>query len=97
MDTKRGSEFGNWMSVVHFCEDGNGYSNSINVVNFFASMKKHFLGGAGGSVVGIATRYGMDIPGFKSWRGKRYFLFFIPFQTVPGAHTASYSMGLLDP
>jgi hypothetical protein len=43
------------------------------------------------SVVGIATRYGLDGPGIEPrWGGGR---FFAAVQTGPGAHTASYTMG----
>ena len=40
--------------------------------------------------VGIATRYGLDGPGIESRCGAR---FSAPFQTGPGAHQASYTMG----
>ena len=43
-----------------------------------------------GSVVGIATRYGLDGPGIESrWRSR----FSAPVQTGPGSHRASYTMG----
>jgi hypothetical protein len=42
-----------------------------------------------GSSVGIATGYGLDGPGIKSWWGKR---FSAPVQTSPGAHPASCTM-----
>jgi hypothetical protein len=41
------------------------------------------------SSVGIATRYGLDGPGFESRWGTR---FSAPVQTGPGAHSASYTM-----
>jgi hypothetical protein len=42
------------------------------------------------SVVGIATRYGMEGPGIESrWEAR----FSAPVQTGPGAHLASYKMG----
>jgi len=40
--------------------------------------------------VGIATRYGLDGPGIEGLWGAR---FFVPVQTGPGAHPASYTMG----
>jgi hypothetical protein len=41
------------------------------------------------SPVGISTVYGLDGPGFESrWGG-----FSVHVQPVPGAHTASYTMG----
>jgi hypothetical protein len=40
-------------------------------------------------VAGIATRYGIDGPGFKPGWGKRFYL----FQNGPGAHPAFYTMG----
>jgi len=43
-----------------------------------------------GSVVGIATGYGLDGPGMESWWGAR---FSAPVQTGLGAHTASCKMG----
>ena len=43
-----------------------------------------------GSVVGIATGYGLDGPGIESRWGAR---FSAPVQTGPGAHPASCSMG----
>ena len=46
--------------------------------------------GGPGSVVGIATGYGRDGPGIESRQGTR---FSAPVQTVPGAHTASCTMG----
>jgi len=42
------------------------------------------------SVVGIATRYGLDGPGIKSRCGER---FSAPIQIGTGAHPASYTMG----
>jgi hypothetical protein len=46
--------------------------------------------GVGDSSVTIATRYGLDCPGFESLWGSR---FSAPVQTVPGAHPAPYEMG----
>jgi len=43
-----------------------------------------------GSVVGIATGYGLDSLGIKSWWGAR---FSARVQTGPGVHPASYTMG----
>jgi hypothetical protein len=77
------------MSVVHCHEDGNRYWNSIKALNFLTSV--------GDSIVGTATRCGLDSPGCESRWGKRDFLFSTPFQTGPGTYPASYSMGLLDP
>ena len=42
------------------------------------------------SAVGIATRYGLDGPGIKSWWGVR---FSAPIHTGHGAHPVSYTMG----
>ena len=40
--------------------------------------------------VGIATRYGLDVPGIESrWETR----FSAPVQTGPGAHPDSYTMG----
>jgi len=41
--------------------------------------------------VGIATGYGLDGPGIESRWGAR---FYAPVQTDPGAHPASYIMGI---
>ena len=43
-----------------------------------------------GSSVGIATRYGLHGPGIESRWGRD----FLPFQTGPGAHPASCTMGI---
>ena len=43
-----------------------------------------------GSIVGIATGYGLNGPGIESRWGAR---FSAPLQTGPGAHPASYTMG----
>jgi hypothetical protein len=43
-----------------------------------------------GSVVGIATGYGLDGPGIESRWGRD---FSAPVQTGPGAHPASCTMG----
>jgi hypothetical protein len=43
-----------------------------------------------GSVVGIATGYGLDGPGIESRLGAR---FSAPVQTGPGTHPASCTMG----
>jgi hypothetical protein len=44
-----------------------------------------------GSSVGIATGYGLDGPGFEKNLGVARFS--APFQTGPGAHPASRTMG----
>jgi hypothetical protein len=44
-----------------------------------------------GSVVGIATGYGLDGPGIESWWGAT---FSAPVQTGHGAHPASCTMGV---
>jgi len=77
------------MSVVQFREDGNGYSNSINALNFWTSV--------GDRIAGTATRCGLESLGCESRWGKKDFLSFIHFQIGPGTYPASYSMGLLDP
>ena len=43
------------------------------------------------SSVGIATRYGLEGPGIESRLGAR---FSAPVQTGPGAHPASYAVGI---
>jgi len=47
-------------------------------------------GGGGGSVVYVATGYGLDGPGIESRWGARLSA---PVQTDPGAHPASFTMG----
>ena len=42
------------------------------------------------SVFGITSRYGLDGPGIEYRRGAS---FPAPFQTVPGIHQASYTIG----
>jgi hypothetical protein len=42
------------------------------------------------SVVGVVVRYGLDGPVIESWWGAR---FSAPFQTGPGVHPASYTLG----
>ena len=44
------------------------------------------------SIVGIASRYGLDGPGFEP-RWARVFFFFIPVQTGSEAHPSSPTMG----
>ena len=53
---------------------------------YFYSL--HVSGGPGSSV-GIPTDYGLDGPGIESRWGRD----FLPFQTGPGAHPASCTMG----
>jgi hypothetical protein len=45
------------------------------------------------SSVGIATQYWLDGLGIESWWGAR---FSTPIQTIPGAHPASYTMGIMS-
>jgi len=48
---------------------------------------------AGDSSVGIATRYGLEVPGIESrWLAT----FCAPVQTGLGAHPASYTMGTVS-
>ena len=49
--------------------------------------------GGPGSVVGIATAYGLGGPVIESRCGAR---FSVPVQTDPGTHPASYTMGTLS-
>ena len=53
-------------------------------VNIFITYLSYY------SVVGIATRYGLDGPGIKS-RWERFFP--APVHIGPGAHPASYTVG----
>ena len=46
-----------------------------------------------GSVVGIATGYGLDGPGIESRWGRGVSRFSAPFQPGPGAHPVSRTMG----
>ena len=52
-------------------------------------MTVHYINGLG-SVVGIATAYGLDGPGIESQWGAR---FSAPIQTGPEVHPASCTMG----
>ena len=56
--------------------------------HFFVNTVMHLRGP--GSVVGMATGYGLDGPGIESRWGAR---FSAPVQTGPGAHPASCTMG----
>ena len=47
------------------------------------------VSGGRDSVVGIATRYGLDDPGFESWWKARLFA---PVHTAPQAHPAACTM-----
>jgi len=53
-------------------------------------LYRKFTVGVVGSVVGIATGYGMDGPGIESRWGAK---FSAPVQTGPGVHPASRAMG----
>ena len=77
------------MSVVQFREDGNGYSNSINALNFWTSV--------GDSIAGTATRCGLESPGCESRWGKKRLPLFYTLPDRPWHLPASYSVGLLDP
>jgi hypothetical protein len=60
--------------------------NTLVYINYESPL---FTSGPG-SVVGIATGYGLDGPGIESqWRAR----FSAPVQTGPGAHPASCTMG----
>jgi hypothetical protein len=63
------------------------------VVSGYQGAKYH--SGGLGSVIGIATGYGLDGPGLESrWgEGAR---FSAPAQTGPGAHPASCTMGTVS-
>ena len=52
-------------------------------------MKYYSVNSGPGSVVGIATGYGLNGPGIKSRWGR----FSVPVQTGPGVHPASFAMG----
>ena len=71
-------------------------------VSRFEMLFRHLPGGnernhaklrGPGSVVGIATGYGLDGPGIKIPVGAR---FSAPVQTGPGAHPASCTMGTVS-
>jgi len=61
--------------------------NGSEVVSLYSAVLQKF---GPGSVVGIATGYGLDGPGIESLWGAR---FSAPVQTGPGAHPASCTMG----
>ena len=52
--------------------------------------EKYCISSGPGSVVGIATGYGLDGPGIESRWGAK---FSAPVQTGPGAHPVSCTMG----
>jgi hypothetical protein len=73
------------------CVLGTGVNNSnypcaYNAVYCFS----HVVAAARDSSVGTATRYVLDGPGIESRCGAR---FSAPFQTDPGDHPDSYTMG----
>jgi hypothetical protein len=71
-----------WLMLCSATADLSG-----NFVNFPCT---HCICGPG-SVVDIATGYGLDGPGIESrWGGA---IFFAPVQNGPGAHPASCKMG----
>jgi hypothetical protein len=66
-----------------------GRSCIIFSFSFEISKANKYVCGQGSSV-NIATGYGLDGPGIKSWWRAR---FSTPVQTSPGAHPASCTMG----
>ena len=65
------------------------YESRVLPVNGFILLMSDYMGRD--SVVGIATRYGLDGPGIDSrWGGAR---FSTPVQTGRGAYPASCTMG----
>jgi hypothetical protein len=59
------------------------YKLKINLITYLLTYLLTY------SVVGIATRYGLNDPGIESrWEAK----FSVPVQTGPLAHTTSYTM-----
>ena len=59
-------------------------TNSLSILSIYKTL------GGPGSSVGIATGYGLDVPGDRIPVGAR---FSAPVQTGPGAHPASCTMG----
>ena len=62
----------------------------VGIMGIVIFMCRQIFGCGPGSVVGIATGYGLDGPGIKSRWGARCSA---PVQTGPGAHPASCTMG----
>ena len=61
-----------------------------NFMSYLAYSCRHYIDGGPGSVVGIATGYGLDGPGIESRLGGARFS--APVQTGPGAQPASCTM-----
>ena len=68
----------------------NGVSRSENKGSARKLHHNIKIDGGPGSVVGVATSYGLDGRGIESRWGAR---FSAPVQTGPGAHSASCTMG----
>jgi hypothetical protein len=64
-------------------------ARAISAFLVWAFMRTYLNAGGPGSVVGIATVYGLDGPGIEIRWGAR---FSAPVQTGPGAHPASGTM-----
>ena len=67
-----------------------GHKAIIIIISSSSSSSSSSVVGRDGAV-GIATRYGLDSPGIESQWGQD---FSAPNQTGPGAHPASYTMGI---
>ena len=63
------------------------WNGDLGQYHIIIQYQMYILGCGPGSVVGIATGYGLDGPGIESLR------FSAPVQTGPGAHPASCKMG----
>jgi len=74
--------FNNTVTLRHFSID------SISCITLLFNSAVSKVCGPG-SIVGIATGYGLDGPGIKFRWGRN----FPPIQTAPGTHTASCTMG----
>jgi glycerol kinase len=75
------------------CQNLNKFNSSRHIFKKYSNitLRENSLTGVGrDSSVGIATGYGMDVPGIESRRGAS---FFAHVQTGPGAHLASCTMG----
>ena len=79
--------------IIRICHDARSHGRKTLIYVYRSSHKFSiilviFCGP--GSVVGVATGYGLDGPGIESWWGAR---FSAPVETGLGAHPASCTMG----
>jgi len=78
-----------YIYIYTHTHNGDGISKK-NYMHSYTCFTQSCTACGPGSVVGIATGYGLDGPGIETRWGAR---FSAPFQTGPGAHPASCKIG----